>query len=60
MPRSKGSAAFTECEMPTEHSILRIVLVPEDRRREPTIWKSQPISSDRKPRPARRLRLQRR
>ena len=59
MSRRQGSAASTEYEMPTKDSILRILLIPEDRRHEPTFWKSEPIPSDRKPGRA-RLRLWRR
>ena len=59
MSRRQDSATSTEIEMPTEEAILRILLVPEDRRHEPTFWTSKPIPSDRKPRRV-RLRLWRR
>jgi hypothetical protein len=46
--RRQGSAASTEYEMPTKDAILRIVLIPEDRRHEPTLWKSEPDPPDQK------------
>jgi hypothetical protein len=48
--RRPGWAASTELEMPTKNSILRILLVPEDRQHEPTFWKSKPIPPETKAR----------